>query len=145
MELLLVLGLLVTVTSMVMPAMARYQRAMPLNQAVALIQTEFTRTRLLAIDEAITWSIEFEPSGDSFVRRRTFEADADSGETFQLPAGVTLYSASRNNSARTLQPLQFFADGTVTNATLVLQDSEGIQSDLILDRLTGTIRPKTNL
>jgi prepilin-type N-terminal cleavage/methylation domain-containing protein len=144
-ELLLVLGLLVTVTSLVMPAMGRYQRAMPLNQAVSMIQSELTRTRLLAIDEAITWTVELKADGDTFQRHRKFDGGARSGETFQLPDGVRFGPTSKNNSAETLQPLHFYADGTVTNATLVLLDSEGIQRELILDRLTGTIRPTTNL
>tara|TARA_R110002072_G_scaffold303069_2_gene492690 strand:- start:17600 stop:18121 length:522 start_codon:yes stop_codon:yes gene_type:complete len=144
-ELLLVLGLLVTVTSLVMPAMGRYQRAMPLNQAVSMIQSELTRTRLLAIDEAITWTVELKADGNTFRRHRTYDGGARSGETFQLPDGVRFGSTSKNNSAETLQPLHFYADGTVTNVTLVLQDSEGMRRELILDRLTGTIRPTTNL
>lgn len=144
MELLLVLGLLVTAMSMVVPALARYQRAMPLNQAVSMFRTELLRTRLLAIDEAETWMVELSPDGRSFSRYRNFEKDASVRTTFRLPEGVILLSASRIHSEQSIKPLQFLPDGTVTSATLVLKDSEGLRRTLILDRLTGAIRPATD-
>lgn len=145
MELLLVLGLLVTAMSMVVPALARYQRAIPLNQAVAMLRTELLRTRLRAIDEAETWMVELSPDGRSFSRYRNFEKNDSVGVTFRLPDGVILLSpTSRNRPDQSIKPLQFLPDGTMTSATLLLQDSEGVRRTLILDRLTGAIRPATD-
>ena len=130
MELMLVLVLLLTIASVVMPAMSRWQQAMPLDQATTLVRNELTRTRVLAIDEASSWSIQISADGQSFQRHPTQSKDDQT--RFELPSGVHFTSTS--------EPLHFQSDGTTSDMILVLEDAQGIQQHLKLDRLTGTIR-----
>lgn len=130
MELLLVLVLLLTISSVVVPAVGRWQQAMPLEQATTLVRNELTRTRILAIDEAVSWSVAIEANGLSF--RRFPTASPRNSTTFKLPTGVHVVSKT--------DTLQFLSDGTTSDTILTLEDAQGIQQQLKLDRLTGTIR-----
>ena len=130
MEVMLVLVLLLTIASVVMPAMSRWQQAMPLDQATTLVRNELTRTRVLAIDEAVSWSVEVTSEGRSFRRYSTEPNNSEA--SFQLPTGVHFTSNT--------EQLHFQSDGTTTDTILVLEDAQGVQQQLKLDRLTGTIR-----
>ena len=130
MEVMLVLVLLLTIASVVVPAMGRWQQAMPLDEATTLVRNELTRTRVLAIDEAVSWSVEIASDGRSFRRHSTQSNNNEA--SFQLPTGVHIASKT--------EQLHFQSDGTTTDTILVLEDAQGIQQQLKLDRLTGTIR-----
>lgn len=129
MEIILVLVVLLTLASVVMPAMTRLQQRMPLDAATMLVRNEVSRTRVLAIDRAEPWSFEIAPDGKSFQRYPLLTNIKQI--QFELPAGI--------HFANTPEPLQFRSDGTTCGAILTLQDAEGFQQHLKLDRLTGTI------
>lgn len=138
-ELMLALTILVAVGSLVLPALGRWQRAMPLRQAVQTVKFEMARTRIRAMSDAVAWTVIFTEDGRSFRRFPTFATDSSRAEIVQLPQGVRLQAAGVTGREEQPTALRFQADGTVTDARLILVDSEGVSQSLILDRLTGIV------
>lgn len=139
-ELILALTILVAVGSLVMPALGRWQRAMPLRQAVQTVKFEMARTRIRAMSDAVPWTVLLGPGGRSLRRFPTFATDNPAADVVELPRGVRIHASGSTAESEQSTALQFQADGTVTDARLVLVDSDGVSQVLIWDRLTGTVR-----
>ncbi|MEO1996368.1 MAG: hypothetical protein ABGZ17_13955 [Planctomycetaceae bacterium] len=139
-ELLFVLAVLVVAASVVMPALSRWQRGMPLDQARQLVKYELARTSVLAMSEASAWTVTYDLGGRRFRRFPSFLTDVRLQEEFELPAGVRFEKSGRSSGSHETGVLRFFADGTATQTTLVLTDSTGVSQELKLDRLTGTMQ-----
>jgi len=66
-ELLLVLGVLVTVASLSWPRMMRVVQENALKQNVETVRRELANTRILAIESGLTYQFRFEPTAQAFV------------------------------------------------------------------------------
>jgi len=66
-ELLLVLGVLVTVASLSWPRMMRFIEENALKQNVETVRRELAATRILAIESGLTYQFRFEPTAQAFV------------------------------------------------------------------------------
>ena len=66
-ELLIVLGVLVTIAALSWPRMMRYMEENSLKQDVELVRRELAGTRILAIESGLTYQFRFEPTGETFV------------------------------------------------------------------------------
>lgn len=134
-ELLLTLAVLVTVAAVAMVPLAKWQRSMPLDQSIALLQKELTATRLLAIDEAAFYTVTFDANATTFTRTCT-SRHTDNEQTFRLFEGTTFVAQDKTETRQ----IVFQSDGTVSNSTVILQDTNGVRAALKLERLTGLVR-----
>ena len=137
-ELLLTLAVLVTISTVAMVPIAKWQKSMPLDQSIAILQQELSTTRLMAIDEAARYSITFDAESNSFDRKCTSAGNDVGVQSFQLMPGVRFVVSS--DSPAKSQHILFQSDGTVTDGVVVLQDSNGVQAAIRMERLTGMIR-----
>ena len=137
-ELLLTLAVLITIAGMAIVPLAKWQQSMPLDQSVALLQQELSKTRLLAIEAAELYSITFDGNSNSFTRTNASSGEDTETQTFRLMEGVRFVVP--NNSTGSTRQLMFQSDGTVSDGIVVLEDTSGTRSGLRLERLTGMVR-----
>lgn len=135
-ELLMVLCVLVVLTSMALPAVLRWQRGMPLEQAISILQMQLQETRLAAIRSGESWIIVL-PQDQTPGRRGPASNSTGDDRRFQfvLPARIQCRDQSTGENAG---PIFCHPDGTVSDRQLELQDSDGRLTILKIDRLTGT-------
>ncbi len=134
-ELLMVLCVLVVLASLTLPAMLRWQRGMPMEQAISTLQLQLQETRLAAIRSGEPWSLTL-PQGGKAGHRHPVSASRtdDRRMQFQWPAGIQCEDKS---GARDAREIVFQADGVVSERRLKLVDQHGHQTILRIDRLTG--------
>lgn len=136
-EMLLVMAVMVVLAGLTLPAMARWQRGVEVNQAATELRDELLRQRVLAIREAV--SVTFAPE----VEGRRYELTVTDSlgavvdvQTGRLPVGV------RFIGNEDMSPIVFRADGTASDAVVELQDSNGDRSTVVVERLTGSVRSR---
>ena len=154
-ELLMVLGILVVLTSVTLPSVLRWQRGLSMEQGVSTLQIQLQETRLAAIRSGEAWNLVL-PQNQRPGRRQAVRdtAAVDIRLLFHWPAGLicsevsptTLPAASTTESD---QPTRIVCqpDGTVSDCLLKLTDSNEHQTLLRIDRLTGmasVIQPITS-
>ena len=133
-ELLMVLGVLVVLASLTLPAMLRWQRGMPMEQAISTLQLQLQETRLAAIRSGEPWSLTLPQAGKAGHRHPVSESRTDDRRMqFQWPAGIQC----EDSRARDAREIVFQADGVVSERRLKLVDQHGHQTILRIDRLTG--------
>jgi competence protein ComGD len=136
-ELLLVLAVLTVLAGLTLPAMARWQRGSEVNQAASDFRDDLLRQRVLAIREAYSVTVEILENNFQY---RVLTTDSlgtvIEDETRRLPNGIRFERVEEHAAIR------FRADGTATNATLLLDDQRGNRASIIVDRLTGSVRSR---
>ena len=137
-ELMLTLAVLVTISAVAMVPISRWQKSMPLDQSVAILQQELVATRLMAIDQAARCSVTFDANSNSYIRLCTFARDDADVESLQLMPGVR-FVVTNASQARS-QQIWFQSDGTVSDSVVVLEDANGLRAAIKIERLTGMIR-----
>ena len=134
-ELLLVLAVLTVLAGLTLPAMARWQRGSEVNQAASEFRDELLRQRVLAIREAYSVTVEILENNSQYRMLTTDSLGTVIGdETRHLPTGIHF------ERVQELGSVTFRADGTATDAALLLDDQRGNRASIIVDRLTGSVR-----
>ena len=143
-EMLLVLAILVSLTAVSLPSIMRWQRGLPLDQAVSLLQIQLQETRLAAVRSGETWVLELPTNAAAGFRRSAKATSSDRPQSlnaaFQWPRGVRCEDSTSKNRRQQLDPVICRPDGTVSERTLRLIDTHGAMIIIHLDRLTGTAR-----
>ena len=136
-ELLLVLAVLTVLAGLTLPAMARWQRGSEVNQAASEFRDELLRQRVLAIREAYLVTVEILENNFQYRVLTTDSLGTVIGdETRHLPTGILFVRVQE------LDTITFRADGTATDAALLLDDQHGNRASIIVDRLTGSVRSR---
>lgn len=149
-ELILVLSVLVVLFSLTLPGIQRWQKALPLEQAISTLQLQLQETRLAAIRSGQPWQLIL-PAAGLPGRRCPANAHLDGAPTttFQLPPGILcqINSPSSPSSASpssasahadsSVRSITFQPDGTVTPRILCLITADRQQAMLRIERLTG--------
>jgi prepilin-type N-terminal cleavage/methylation domain-containing protein len=143
-EMLLVLAILVSLTAVSLPSIMRWQRGLPLDQAVSLLQIQLQETRLAAVRSGETWVLELPTKAAAGYRRSANATSSDQPQllnaAFQWPKGVRCEDNTAGSRRQQLDPVICRPDGTVSERTLRLIDTHGAVVIIHLDRLTGTAR-----
>ena len=135
-ELLMVLCVLVVLTSLTLPGVLRWQRGMPMEQAISILQLQLQETRLAAIRAGETWLMVLPQNRTPGRRHPADDAIAtDPKLQFSFPAEIQCRDESKN---ATSSPITCHPDGTVSDRCLRLIDADGRVTILQIDRLTGT-------
>jgi prepilin-type N-terminal cleavage/methylation domain-containing protein len=158
-ELIMVLSVLVVLFSLTLPGIQRWQKALPLEQAISTLQLQLQETRLAAIRSGQPWQLIL-PAAGLPGRRCPANAHLDGARTttFQLPPGILCQinspsgpsSASPSSASVSASPssasahadssvrsITFQPDGTVTPRILCLITADRQQAMLRIERLTG--------
>lgn len=142
MELILVLGVLVVLTAMTLPGILRWQRAMPMEQAVSIMQLQLQETRAAAVRSGEAWSLLL-PDINEPGRREPVTASQETNQQqrFRLPAGIhcEIIEAAGTSGSRREPPNQivFQPDGTVRSCRIRITTNDGIVTILQIHRMTG--------
>ncbi len=143
-ELLLVLSLLLVMMSIALPGVRRWQRLMPLEQAVSLLQLQLQETRVAAIRSGEAWCLVLPSAGSPGRRHPLNERQAETSRfQFRMPAGVrcdVLASPTGHLTGNPSDPgrIVFHADGTVEQTCVRIVTEDGGVTTLKVNRLTGT-------
>lgn len=143
-ELLLVLSLLVVLISLALPGIRRWQRSMPLEQAISLLQLQLQETRVAAIRSGEAWCLVLPSAGSPGRRHPLNERQEQTSQfQFQMPAGIRCEVLASPIDQRSGRPsdtgrLVFHADGTVEQSCLQIVTEDGSVVTLNVNRLTGT-------
>lgn len=139
-EVLLVLGLLVILAGVILPAVGRWQSGLPLQRAETEIRDALIHARTQAITTGRPCGIQVHAGNEQY---RTIQTTASGPRTTEhrLSEGVRFGAAG--NGAGWGTPILFTPDGVAADAVVPLADVEGRRSRLRLRRLTGgvTIEP----
>jgi len=140
-ELLMVLGILVVLTSVTLPSILRWQRGLSMEQGISTLQIQLQETRLAAIRSGEAWKLVL-PHNQNPGRRQAVRdtAAVDIRRQFHWPAGLKCSELSTAISTlESDQPTRVVCqpDGTVSDCQLQLTDSNENQTQLRIDRLTG--------
>ena len=142
MELMLVLGVLTVLTAITLPGVLRWQRALPMEHAVSMLQLQLQETRAAAVRSGEAWSLIL-PHASEPGRRAPVAASQDKIQQhpFRLPAGMRCEiiepadtATPRQNSIR---QIVFQPDGTVRGCRLRITTNDGIVTILQIHRLNG--------
>ena len=135
-ELLMVLCVLVVLTSMALPTVLRWQRGMPMEQAISTLQLQLQETRLAAIRSGETWLMVL-PQNRTLGRRHPADNAnvTDLKLQFAFPTEIQCQDESKDAN---VSPIACHPDGTVSDRRLRLIDAGGRVTILQIDRLTGT-------
>ena len=142
MELILVLGVLVVLTAITLPGILRWQRALPLEQAVSILQLQLQETRAAAVRSGEAWSLIL-PHPHEPWRREPVIASQDRIQhyRFRLPAGIRCEIIEPAGTPSSRQEPQkqivFQPDGTVHGCRLRITTNDGIVTILQIHRMTG--------
>jgi prepilin-type N-terminal cleavage/methylation domain-containing protein len=135
-ELLMVLTVLIVLTAMALPAVLRWQRGLPMEQAISILQRQLQETRVAAIRSGETWVLRL-PSRETPGCRYAVTSTAIENPQWQfvLPASIRWQVQRPEDSVGMVvcRP-----DGTVTECRLALIDADGHLTIFQVDRLTGT-------
>ncbi len=150
-ELLMVLGILVVLTSVTLPSILRWQRGLSMEQGISTLQIQLQETRLAAIRSGEAWNLVLPQNQSPGLRQAVRDTAAvDRRLQFHWPGGLKCSELSpATSTSRSDQPTRIICqpDGTVSDCTLRLTDSNGHQTLLRIDRLTGmasVIQPITS-
>ncbi len=145
-ELMMVLCVLVVLTSLATPGMLRWQRRLPLEKTVTMLQHLLVETRLEAIREGEPWCLVL-PSGNSPGWQTPLDQPAltSATRTFQWPDGIVVTDITDSLGERkepfsqrtSPYPVTFNPDVTSFDRRFRLKTVYGDQVTLHLDRLTG--------
>jgi Tfp pilus assembly protein FimT len=142
MELILVLGILVILTAVTLPGILRWQRAMPMEQAVSMLQLQLQETRGAAIHSGEAWSLILPNAGTPGRRQPLRTSQAGNQEyLFRLPAGIRCEIIepvdTAHQRAKSTAQIVFQPDGTVRDCSLRITTDTGLVTILQIHRMTG--------
>lgn len=136
-ELLMVLSVLVVLTAMSLPATLRWQRGMPMERAISILQIQLQETRLAAIRSGEPWHLVLPRPGTAGRRHPAHQSSVHNPQwSFPWPAEVQCHDMSNKQLP---QPILCQPDGTVSGRLLRLTDPQGDSTFLQIDRLTGSV------
>ncbi len=135
-EVLLVLGLLVILSGVILPAVGRWQSGLPLQRAETEIRDALIHARTQAITTGRACGIQVHAGHEQY---RSIQTTASGPRTTEhrLSEGVRFGAAG--NGAGWMAPILFTPDGVAADAVIPLADAEGRRSRLRLRRLTGSV------
>lgn len=135
-EVLLVLGLVAILSTVVLPAVGRWQAGVPLHRAESAVRDVLLTSRTVAMTSGRPTGVEIE-SGSSRYRSLRQGPGGWIRTEHQLPEGVR-FSAEAGNASRSMT-LTFTPDGVATDAAIDLVAADGQQTRLRMRRLTGNV------
>jgi prepilin-type N-terminal cleavage/methylation domain-containing protein len=136
-EVLLVMAVMVVLTGLTFPAMARWKRGAEVNRAAAELRDVLLRQRVHAIREAV--SVTFTPAFEGTLYELTV---TDSLGGIVKSQSGTLPGTVRFVGNEQTQSIVFRADGTASDVVVRLQDAGGDRSSVVVERLTGSVRSR---
>ncbi len=143
MELILVLGVLVVLTAITLPGILRWQRALPMEQAVSMLQLQLQETRAAAIRSGEAWCLIL-PHASEPGRRQPLASSQvrNHVHSFRIPAGTSCdiidAVGSQNQRPEATKQIVVQPDGTVRACRIRITTDTGIVTTLQIHRLTGT-------
>ena len=136
------LGVLVVLTAITLPGILRWQRALPMERAVSLLQLQLQETRAAAVRSGEEWYLIL-PHANVPGRREPAATDhaRNQPHAFVLPEGVRCEIIEINETSDSQPELQtqitFHPDGTVRACRIRVTTNDGIVTILQIHRMTG--------
>lgn len=135
-EVILVLGLIAVLSVVVLPAVGRWQAAVPLQRAEAQVRDAILTSRTTAMTTGRPTVVEIDSGSTRYRCLRPGPGEGIRTE-YQLPDGVQ-FSADSGSGSPTKR-LAFTPDGVATDAAIDLVAADGHKTRLRLRRLTGNV------
>ena len=172
-ELILVIGIIVTIASLAIPAVTRTLGRQSLKQGADRVRVAMGRARVEAIRTGDVQALFYLPQGNWFNAARFSQLPQQaeiasreqsllntrvySGyEDNVLPKGIRFFAGDLEVDSRsveaagdvsvssgTIQPVLFYPDGTSQDATLYLEDNRQNRIAIVLRGLSGSARTAT--
>jgi len=140
-ELLVVLALIATAASLVLPMTVRAYSSFKLRLAAASIGRLFQQAKSRAVFEGKTYLVIFPPSVGPVREVILMRDDDRTINRLALPSGVSLTGRrGREEWGEQIEPLPFYPDGTCEASELNLKNSARFSLRLEIDPMTARAR-----
>ena len=141
-EVLLVLGLVLALSSVVLPAVGRWHADAALRQGATDLQNTLIRLRTQAVSTGRSTGLEWTPGSPAYrlIRQSSGAKGAPGGwtrEEASLPTGVLFENTPSRSGTPT--SILYSADGIAADTEISLVDADRRRARLRVRRLTGTV------
>lgn len=143
-ELLVVLALIATAASLVLPMTVRSYSSFKLHLAAASIGRLFQQAKSRAVFEGKTYLVIFPPSTGPVRELILMRDDGNTLNQLALPSGVSLTGRrGKEDWGVQIEPLPFYPDGTCEASELDLKNLASFSLRLEVDPMTARARIRT--